>query len=52
MRRHSLNGAGWRSTLAQKAGREMMFAAPVRVAAVLRDYGLTDRDQAPDDING
>ena len=35
---------------AQKAGREMMFAGyRLRVAAVLRDYGLTDRDQAPDD---
>jgi heme-degrading monooxygenase HmoA len=41
---------------AQKAGREMMFAGyRLRVAAVLRDYGLTDRDQAPDDsrrLNG
>lgn len=41
---------------AQKAGREMMFAGyRLRVAAVLRDYGLTERDQAPDDsrkLNG
>lgn len=34
----------------QQAGRSSVFADyRLRVAAVLRDYGLTDRDQAPDD---
>ncbi|WP_424973894.1 antibiotic biosynthesis monooxygenase family protein [Dinoroseobacter sp. S124A] len=35
---------------AQKAGRETMFSDyRLRVAHVLRDYGMTERDQAPDD---
>lgn len=35
---------------AQKAGRETMFSDyRLRVAHVLRDYGLTDRAEAPDD---
>jgi heme-degrading monooxygenase HmoA len=44
----------WRNTLehraAQTAGRAGIFADyRLRIAAVLRDYGMTDRDQAPDD---
>lgn len=44
----------WRQTLAhraaQKAGRDGLFADyRLRVAAVLRDYGMTERDQAPED---
>ncbi|HEX2173396.1 MAG TPA: antibiotic biosynthesis monooxygenase [Dehalococcoidia bacterium] len=43
----------WRSHLghqsAQAKGRSDLFADyRIRVAAVVRDYGLTDRDQAPD----
>ncbi|WP_424966827.1 antibiotic biosynthesis monooxygenase family protein [Dinoroseobacter sp. S375] len=35
---------------AQKAGRETMFSDyRLRVAHVLRDYGMTERDEAPDD---
>ena len=35
---------------AQKAGREDMFADyRLRVASVIRDYGMNERDQAPDD---
>lgn len=35
---------------AQKAGRETMFSDyRLRVAHVLRDYGMTDRAEAPDD---
>lgn len=34
----------------QQAGRSSVFADyRLRVAAVLRDYGLTEREQAPDD---
>jgi len=46
--------AGWRNSSshrgAQAQGRSGVFAAyRLRVAAVVRDYGLTDRDQAPTD---
>ena len=43
--------AGHRAS--QSAGREGIFAGyRLRVAAVLRDYGMTERrDQAPDDSN-
>lgn len=35
---------------AQKAGREGMFAGyRLRVAHVLRDYGMAERDEAPED---
>ena len=35
---------------AQKAGREVMFSDyRLRVAHVLRDYGMFERDEAPDD---
>lgn len=35
---------------AQKAGREVMFNDyRLRVVSVIRDYGMTDRDQAPED---
>lgn len=35
---------------AQSAGRDMMFENyRLRVAEVVRDYGMNDRDQAPDD---
>ncbi len=35
---------------AQRAGRAFIFADyRLRVAAVIRDYGLTERAQAPDD---
>lgn len=35
---------------AQKAGRDTMFSDyRLRVAHVLRDYGMTERDEAPDD---
>ena len=34
----------------QAVGRERIFAGyRLRVAAVLRDYGMTEREQAPDD---
>ena len=37
----------------QRAGREHIFAGyRLRVASVLRDYGLDDRDGAPDDSRG
>lgn len=44
----------WRNTLrhrmAQSAGRDGVFRDyRLRVAQVVRDYGMTDRDQAPDD---
>ena len=46
--------AAWRSRerhrAAQRAGRETMFADyRLRVATVLRDYGMTRRDEAPAD---
>jgi heme-degrading monooxygenase HmoA len=46
--------AAWRNTRqhrgAQAAGRGGIFSGyRLRVAAVVRDYGLHDRDQAPDD---
>jgi heme-degrading monooxygenase HmoA len=35
---------------AQRLGRERMFADyRLRVVGVIRDYGMTDRDQAPED---
>ena len=35
---------------AQKAGRDFIFQDyRLRVASVLRDYGMTDRDEAPSD---
>jgi heme-degrading monooxygenase HmoA len=44
----------WRNTeehrQAQKAGRGGLFAGyRLRIAHVVRDYGLTDRDEAPQD---
>jgi heme-degrading monooxygenase HmoA len=44
----------WRNTekhrLAQQAGRGGLFADyRLRIASVMRDYGMTERDQAPDD---
>jgi heme-degrading monooxygenase HmoA len=44
----------WRNTVehrrAQAAGRGGFFSGyRLRIAAVIRDYGLRDRDQAPDD---
>ena len=44
----------WRNTIAhrraQAAGRGGIFSGyRLRIAAVIRDYGLHDRDQAPDD---
>ncbi|MFZ1101322.1 MAG: antibiotic biosynthesis monooxygenase [Hyphomicrobiaceae bacterium] len=44
----------WRNTVAhrraQAAGRGGIFSGyRLRIAAVIRDYGLHDRDQAPDD---
>lgn len=46
--------AAWRSRAAHRAaqarGRQEVFADyRLRVAAVLRDYGMTERDQAPAD---
>jgi heme-degrading monooxygenase HmoA len=46
--------AAWRNTedhrLAQAAGRGGVFAGyRLRVARVLRDYGMTERDEAPVD---
>jgi hypothetical protein len=46
--------AQWRKLevhrLAQMAGRDHLFADyRLRVADVLRDYGLTEREQAPSD---
>lgn len=46
--------AGWRNQPAhrctQAAGREGIFAGyRLRVAAVLRDYGMTERAEAPED---
>ncbi len=45
---------GWRQRMehraAQKAGRENLFAGyRLRVASVLRDYGMENRADAPDD---
>lgn len=38
---------------AQRAGREGIFSDyRLRVAAVLRDYGMRDREQAPRDLEG
>jgi heme-degrading monooxygenase HmoA len=38
---------------AQRAGREGIFSDyRLRVAAVLRDYGMNDREQAPRDSEG
>lgn len=35
---------------AQKAGREIMFADyHLRIASVIRDYGMFERDEAPQD---
>jgi heme-degrading monooxygenase HmoA len=35
---------------AQRAGRDIMFDGyRLRVASVLRDYGMTERDEAPSD---
>ncbi|MES0129474.1 antibiotic biosynthesis monooxygenase [Mesorhizobium sp. M0029] len=50
----------WRNTeehrQAQKAGRGGIFAGyRLRIAHVVRDYGLTERDEAPEDsraVNG
>ena len=44
----------WRNTekhrLAQQAGRGGLFADyRLRIASVMRDYGMSERDQAPDD---
>ena len=49
--------AAWRNTLerrtAQTAGRTAIFADyRLRVAEVLRDYGMTAREQAPPDSRG
>ena len=46
----------WRSQsghrAAQKQGREHVFSDyRLRIATVTRDYGLNDRDQAPEDSN-
>ncbi|OHX12362.1 antibiotic biosynthesis monooxygenase family protein [Chromobacterium sphagni] len=46
--------AAWRNLeshrMAQAAGRERLFAGyRLRVAAVLRDYGMNEREQAPAD---
>jgi heme-degrading monooxygenase HmoA len=46
--------AAWRNSAAhratQAAGRSGVFADyRLRIAAVVRDYGLRDRDQAPED---
>lgn len=46
--------AAWRRVekhrRAQEAGRNRMFADyRLRVAGVIRDYGITERDQAPED---
>ena len=39
-----------RHRAAQKAGREVMFDDyRLRVAAVIRDYGMTERAEAPED---
>jgi heme-degrading monooxygenase HmoA len=47
----------WRTAsphrMAQRAGREGIFSDyRLRVAAVLRDYGMQDREQAPRDSEG
>ena len=46
--------AAWRNRphhrTAQARGRHEMFAGyRLRIAGVIRDYGMTDREQAPDD---
>lgn len=46
--------AQWRNTeehrAAQSQGRQTIFSNyRIRIAAVLRDYGLTEREQAPND---
>ena len=45
---------GWRNQMhhrvTQRAGREHIFADyRLRVASVIRDYGMFERDEAPDD---
>ena len=45
----------WRNTeehrQAQKAGRGGVFAGyRLRIAQVIRDYGMSERDEAPDDL--
>ena len=45
---------GWRNQMqhraTQHAGREHIFADyRLRVASVIRDYGMSERDQAPED---
>jgi heme-degrading monooxygenase HmoA len=50
----------WRNTeehrLAQKAGRDGIFSGyRLRIAHVVRDYGMNERDEAPEDsreVNG
>lgn len=49
--------AAWRNVeqhrLAQAAGRDGIFRDyRLRIAGVIRDYGMTDRDQAPADSRG
>ncbi|MBL8687755.1 MAG: antibiotic biosynthesis monooxygenase [Rhodospirillaceae bacterium] len=49
--------AAWRNIeqhrLAQAAGRDGIFRDyRLRIAGVIRDYGMTDRDQAPIDSRG
>jgi heme-degrading monooxygenase HmoA len=44
----------WRTTAehraAQRAGRTALFAGyRLRIASVVRDYGMNERDQAPED---
>lgn len=46
--------AQWRNTeehrAAQRQGRQTIFSNyRIRIAAVMRDYGLTEREQAPSD---
>jgi heme-degrading monooxygenase HmoA len=42
-----------RHRAAQRAGREGIFSDyRLRIAAVLRDYGMKDREQAPRDAEG
>ena len=45
----------WRETLhhrqAQKTGRQRLFEGyRLRIAEVVRDYGMTERDEAPQDL--
>src|SRR5579872_1608213 len=42
-----------RHRTAQRAGRESIFSDyRIRVASVIRDYGMQDREQVPPDIGG